>query len=228
MQGTHVSEFVRNAGPLTSLTLILASLVLSGCLKQEDADEGDGGFIAPSGNSKPVISGSPRAAVKIGDAYSFLPSASDPDGDSLTFAIDNQPRWADFDTGTGKLSGQPMLGDIGTYKDILISVSDDEATSSLPRFAVSVDQVGTSSTTLSWTPPTENEDGTALIDLAGYRIYWGVTPGNYTHSVTLNSPGFTTYVVDNLTAGTYEFVATSFNVAGIESVYSSPVTKILQ
>jgi hypothetical protein len=227
MQGTHVSEFVRNARRLTSLTLILASLALSGCLEQEEGD--DGGFVEPSGNGngKPVISGNPAAAVKIGDAYSFSPNASDPDGDSLKFAIGNQPRWADFDTATGKLSGRPTLGDVGIYKDISISVSDDKATSALPRFSISVDQIGTLSTTLSWTPPTENEDGTALVDLAGYKIYWGTTPGNYTHSVALNNPGLTSYVVDNLAAGTYEFVATSINAAGVESAYSSPRTKSL-
>ena len=80
---------------------------------------------------------------------------------------------------------------------------------------------------MNWTPPTENEDGTALIDLAGYRFYWGATPGNYTESVTINNPGLSSYVVNNLAPGTYEFVATSFNAAGVESVYSNSATKIV-
>jgi len=227
MQGTHVSEFAGNAGRLTSSTLILISLILSGCLKQADEAADDGDLVAPSDNGQPVISGNPVAAVKIGDAYSFSPTASDPDGDPLTFAIGNKPRWAEFDTRTGKLSGRPTLGDIGIYRDISISVSDDVASSALPRFTISVDQIGTLSTTLSWTAPTENEDGTALVDLAGYKIYWGATPGDYTHSVTLNSPGLTMYVVENLAAGTYVFAATSLNAAGIESVYSSPATRVL-
>jgi len=228
MQGSHDSRFFRNAGRLTSLTLIFASLVLSGCLEQEDTAEDAGGFfVPPSDNGPPVISGNPTAAVKIGDFYSFSPSASDPDGDKLTFAIRNQPRWADFNKATGKLSGYPTLGDVGTYKDISISVSDDTVTASLPRFSISVDQVGMLSTTLSWNPPTQNDDGTALVDLAGYKIYWGTTPGNYTRSVTINNPGLTTYVVDNLSAGTYEFVATSFNTSGVESVYSNPATKVV-
>ncbi len=83
------------------------------------------------------------------------------------------------------------------------------------------------STTLSWTPPTENDDGTALTDLDGYRIYWGTTPGNYPNSVTIGNEGTTTYVVDNLAPGTYEFVATSFNASGVESVYSNPTTKVV-
>ena len=85
MQGTHVSEFVGNA---RSLTLFLASLVFCGCLAQEDTAEGEGGFIPSSGNSRPVISGNPRPAVNIGDAYSFSPIASDPDCVPVTFAFE--------------------------------------------------------------------------------------------------------------------------------------------
>jgi hypothetical protein len=81
--------------------------------------------------------------------------------------------------------------------------------------------------TLSWTPPTQNEDGTALTDLAGYWIYWGTSPGSYPDSVKIDNPGLSTYVVDNLVPGTYEFVATSFNASGVESVYSNPATKVV-
>ncbi len=89
----------------------------------------------------------------------------------------------------------------------------------------------TGSVTLNWSAPTQNEDGTPLTDLAGYKIYWGTTgttAGDYPNSVTIDNPGITTYVVDNLEFGTYEFVATSFNTAGIESSYSNPATKTVQ
>jgi len=82
------------------------------------------------------------------------------------------------------------------------------------------------SVTLTWTPPTENTDGTELTDLAGYRLYWGTSSGAYTDgSVSIDSPGVTIYVVDNLPAGTYYFVATAVNSAGIESDYSNEATK---
>jgi hypothetical protein len=85
----------------------------------------------------------------------------------------------------------------------------------------------TGSATLTWTAPTQNEDGTALTDLAGYKIYWGTTSGNYSNSVTINDRDATSYVVDNLPSGTYEFVATSFNTSGVESRYSAPATKVV-
>ena len=223
MQHTDVSQLIR-----TTITLSLATLSLSGCL----SESGDGGLTAadpgpgPS-NSAPTISGNPATAVNIGDNYSFTPSASDADGDSLTFSVQNLPSWADFNSGTGRLSGQPTLGNVGVYSNIVISVSDGQASTSLSGFSISVNQAGDLSTTLSWTAPTENEDGSTLTDLAGYKIYWGTTPGVYTNSVTIDTPGTTTYLVDNLSPGTYQFVATAFNAAGVESRYSGAATKTL-
>ena len=86
----------------------------------------------------------------------------------------------------------------------------------------------TGSATLNWTAPTRNEDGSALGDLAGYKLYWGTEPGSYPNSVTIDNPSVTTYVVENLTAGTYQFVATAFNTSGVESRFSNTATKTVQ
>ena len=67
-------------------------------------------------------------------------------------------------------------------------------------------------TTLSWTPPTMNEDGSPL-KLTGYRIYWGLQKDNLTNSVTLD-PGLTRYVVEQLTPATWYFVATALSSDG--------------
>jgi len=217
-----LSQALRNA-----LNLSIISVVLAGCLEQGESDAGFVDKATPTGNNAPTISGNPMTAIDIGSVYSFTPTASDPDGDELTFSVSNQPPWADFDKSSGALSGQPALGSVGTYASIEISVSDGKARSALPKFAISVDQVGTISTTLNWTPPTQNEDGSALMDLAGYKIYWGTTPGQYTHSVKIENAGMSSYVVENLTPGTYEFAATSFNEAGVESAYSNPATRVL-
>jgi len=87
--------------------------------------------------------------------------------------------------------------------------------------------VSLGSATLNWQPPTQNEDGTPLNDLAGYNIYWGTTPGTYPNSVRIDNPGLTTYVVENLAPGTYEFVSTAFNLAGTESRYSNAASKTI-
>ena len=232
MYRKELSQAFRNA-----LNLSIISVVLVGCLEEKGSGSGfadqaePGGVapngVAPTGNNAPIIAGIPMTAIDIGTTYLFMPTASDPDSDVLEFSIRNQPSWADFDTSTGELSGQPAPENVGTYASIEVSVSDGKATAALPMFAISVDQVGTVSTTLSWTPPTQNEDGSQLMDLAGYKIYWGTVRGQYTHSVTINNPGISSYVVENLSPGIYDFAGTSFNQDGVESEYSEPVTKVL-
>ena len=91
-----------------------------------------------SANSPPKISGSPAASVKEGIAYSFTPSASDPDGQALRFGIANMPAWAVFDNVTGRMSGTPAVGTAGVYSNIVISVSDGQVSATLPAFSVTV------------------------------------------------------------------------------------------
>ncbi len=178
-------------------------------------------------NRAPTISGTPGTAVMQGTQYAFTPTASDPDGNTLTFSITNSPAWATFNTATGQLSGTPAAQDVGATSGIVISVSDGTLSASLAAFTVTVQAVATGSATLSWTPPTTNSDGSPLTDLAGYKIYWGPTAGTYPNSATLTNPGLTSYVVGNLVPGTYFFVATAVNSVGAESVFSAPASKTI-
>ena len=179
-------------------------------------------------NMPPVISGTPTGMVLVGETFSFTPTATDPDGDSLTFTVMNMPSWLSFNTSTGALVGTPQAGDAGTYNNISITVSDNQLGSSTPAFSIEVTQAALGSVTLSWTPPTQNTDGTTLMDLAGYRIYYGTAQGNYPNSIVLdNQPGISTYVVENLTPGTYYFVSTAVNDQGMESNYSNVAQKMV-
>ncbi|MDX1406435.1 MAG: putative Ig domain-containing protein [Woeseiaceae bacterium] len=182
------------------------------------------------GNSPPSISGTPPASVTKDTLYSFTPVASDADGDTLTFSFSGLPAWITTrNTSTGRISGTPGDAQVGTYTGIVISVSDGQSSASLGPFSITVNATSLGSATLSWQPPTQYEDGTPLgNNLAGFKIYWGTTPGSYSNSVTLNNPGLTTYVVENLAPGTYEFVATAYDVSGVESRFSNAATKTVQ
>jgi hypothetical protein len=91
-------------------------------------------------NNPPVIEGSPGTRALVNENYSFTPMARDADGDPLSFSIRNLPSWCSFNESTGQLSGVPDAGDLGVYQEILISVSDGQATSSLSAFNLSVTQ----------------------------------------------------------------------------------------
>ena len=209
------------------LIVLLAGSLLGGCLDSEESDFRGLDTTAddPSGNNSPTISGDPAPAVLFGKMYDFEPEATDPDGDALTFSIDGKPSWAIFEPSTGRLFGQPTQGDVGSYDGIVISVSDGSASQSLPEFSVSVSQAALGSVTLSWNAPTQNADGSPLVDLAGYKIYYGRISQTYDHEISIDGPGTTTYVVENLTPDTYFFAATSVNSAGIESDYSGEAVR---
>lgn len=79
--------------------------------------------------------------------------------------------------------------------------------------------------TLSWTPVVGNTNGTALTDLAGYRIYFGSSPGTLNTVVVLSNPGLTTYQVTNLSSGTWYFAVAAFASTGTEGVLSNIASK---
>src|SRR5262249_25591330 len=82
----------------------------------------------------------------------------------------------------------------------------------------------TGSATLDWTPPTENADGSALTNLAGYTVYYGTSPTNLTQSVKIANPGLSAYTMTNLAAGTWYFAVSSYSSSGAESVRSGIVS----
>lgn len=178
-------------------------------------------------NRAPTISGTPPTTVRIGSSYSFQPTASDPDGNALTYSIQNRPSWAQFNTSTGRLSGTPSASNAGAYANIIITVSDGAASVSLPAFSVNVIQAANGSATLSWQPPTQNEDGTPLTNLAGYRVTYGLSASALTQQVELTNPGLSSYMVTGLGSGTWYFAVKSFTSAGVESDLSNLASKTI-
>ena len=63
------------------------------------------------------------------------------------------------------------------------------------------------------------------MDLAGYKIFYGTSSGNYSHEILISNSGMTTYVVDNLVPDTYFFAAKSFNTSGVDSSYSGEAVR---
>ena len=82
--------------------------------------------------------------------------------------------------------------------------------------------------TLSWMPPTENTDNSALTDLSGYKIYYGESPESLPNIIVINNIGLTEYVIDNLnTNTTYYFTITAINSSNTQSAYSNIESKYI-
>jgi len=83
------------------------------------------------------------------------------------------------------------------------------------------------SATLSWQAPDTNIDGTALTNLAGYYIHYGLRRGKLDKLIKISTVGISTYVIDNLASGTYYFALSSYTKAGVESALSVIVSKTI-
>ena len=85
----------------------------------------------------------------------------------------------------------------------------------------------TGNATLAWTAPTTNTNGSALTDLAGYYIYYGNTAGSMTNKVTLSGPATLTYVISNLSSGTWYFGIVAYTNTGLQSSMSNVGSKTI-
>lgn len=229
---------MKAAKRLLSTAALLSLVLLVGCGGGGgDSDSPDtehptsggqsGGNPVGDTNRAPRISGQPASNVSPSQTYTFQPSASDPDGDSLTFSAANLPQWLKLNPSSGRLSGTPTAADIGTYSDIVITVSDGEASASLPAFSITVTDAATGTATLSWSPPTQNEDGSPLTDLRGYEIRYGQDPSSLSTTISLSNPSLSIYVVENLSSGTWYFAVAAVNSEGVTSSLSNVVSKTI-
>ncbi len=75
---------------------------------------------------------------------------------------------------------------------------------------------------LTWTPPTTNEDGTPLTDLAGYRLYYSEA------SPVVKDPANKLVELDSSICTsqdkTFHFAVTAFDTSGNESKLSNEVS----
>ena len=78
---------------------------------------------------------------------------------------------------------------------------------------------------LSWVAPAEREDnsGISLSEIAGYKIYYGTSQGQYPNKITINDGTAVGHTFTDFHAGNYYFVVTTLDTNGRESRYSTEV-----
>jgi hypothetical protein len=108
-----------------------------------------------------TINGTPATSVTAGAAYSFKPSVPNTGGATLQWTITNQPPWASFSTSSGALTGTPTSQQVGTYSNIIITVTDGKVSNSSATFAIVVAAGPNKAPTISGTPATTVQVGKA-------------------------------------------------------------------
>jgi hypothetical protein len=80
---------------------------------------------------------------------------------------------------------------------------------------------------LEWTKPPTNDDGTALTNLAGYTVLFGLGTAALSQQITVPNAAATQYEVTGLAPGTWFFAVRAYATSGVESVSSNVVSKQL-
>jgi hypothetical protein len=131
-------------------------------------------------------------AVDEGQTLSFTVSASDQDGDALTYEATNLPPGATFDPNTRTFSWTPTSGQVGTYPNVRFEVIDSGAPwhSEDENITITVNNVGLVDvdTNVSVTPPATDSNGNPIIPLPVTLTFADVT-GSGTTSVVTKSQG---------------------------------------
>ncbi len=85
------------------------------------------------------------------------------------------------------------------------------------------------STTLNWIIPTQRENGSALdvSEIDGYEILYKKVGDEINYSLLIDDASVSTYVLEDLAAGEYEFKIASYDTDGVYSDFSSPIYKSL-
>jgi len=170
-------------------------LEINGKLNITDSDAGEAAFIAATVN---------------GNYGSLVINAA---GNWTYAASNNQSAIQNLNTGASLSDYLTVSSLDGTGHSVSIAIFGADETNT------------TADISLSWVAPVEREDNApiSLSEIAGYKIYYGPTQGQYPDNITINDGSAVDYTFQNFTAGTYYFVVTTIDTAGRESGYSTVV-----
>lgn len=202
---------------------IAVSILITAC-----GGSGSDSSTTTPGTSKLAISGAPSQSAMVGQTYKMQPTVTNADG-TVAFSASNLPAWLTLNTSSGMVTGTPTMADVGTDSGITISASAGGESASLSPFSITVAQTAptSGSASITWTIPTQNTDGTPLTDLAGFKVMYGTSPVELTQTVTVSDPTSTSYVLNNLSSGTWYFAVVSVNSAGVESSPTNVASKTI-
>jgi len=175
-----------------------------------------------------LLTSHPTAVIN--EYFSLVATASSVDGRVLDLHIENPPAWASswahYD---GKINwvilyGTPTAQDVGVYPPLRI-VATDGRTTTEKNTDIPVAVAPGDSWTVSSLAPTQNADGSPLLDLAGYRYY--VWPPN-SESPVITDAGLSGLPlhVSGMASGLWKVALTAYNSARGESLLS-PVVPVL-
>ncbi|HMA10451.1 MAG TPA: Ig-like domain-containing protein, partial [Steroidobacteraceae bacterium] len=94
-------------------------------------------FLLAGANSPPGITSTPPTSATAGSLYRYAVTASDPDGDALSFSLDAGPAGMTIDAPTGLVEWTPGSDQVGTHA-VIVRVTDARGQAATQSFGVTV------------------------------------------------------------------------------------------
>jgi RHS repeat-associated protein len=192
-------------------------------------------------NRPPVITSAPVTQVLVGSTYSYAVAATDPDGDSLTWGIQQPPPGLTFNEFTGQITWSPTEDQVGTWP-IVVEVNDRRggvvvqsfdihvaATNKPPTVACQQDLhlVGASAAVTIWCAVTDDGQLNGATTPQWYFAFKGsqgptLTPvGTDRAQVALSAPGIYQFV---LTANDGQYQVSDSVIVTLSPTAEPPLT----
>jgi hypothetical protein len=140
-----------------------------------------------------------------------------------SFAAGAQPDSATTAADSGAPAAGDSTADAGSVTEGTESIQPDTGTTTSEPTTL------TGAAELNWTPPATRSNGDPLsfAEIAGYTLYYGVAPGNYSNSISIDDASTTSVSVADLPLGTYYFAVTARDTGGRESALSTPAIRVV-
>jgi hypothetical protein len=129
-------------------------------------------------NRPPVLNPIGNRSVTTDQLLTFTVSATDPDGDSLTYSATNLPGGASFNSSTRVFSWTPVAGQEGSHPNIRFSATDAALTATV-----------TITITVNRNPDIDHDGAVNIYDLFRVIQHWGETGSNGWIVEDVNSDG---------------------------------------
>ena len=202
-----------------NVLVLLLALSLSACLLESEPDETESGDVSLSITSP--ISTSEMDTTD--PSVSLAGTATSGMGISKVSWTSDRGREGVAD-GTDLWKTGAIDLELGENK-IDITAEDTTGAKSSQSVRIKRESGQKGSATLSWSAPTERTDGSALTNLAGYKIFYGRMTGVYDYQIDIDTPGVSTYVVEDLVSGDWYFALAAYDSAGLESDRSNEAVR---
>jgi len=196
-------------------------------------------------NQAPTISSTPGGLAQVNSIYSYAVEAQDPDGDALTYSLNQSPSGMTINTASGLVEWTPTDSQVGTH-DVAVQVTDEHGLGVIQSYQLQVISENNGAPSISSAPMTsvkvgntysytveaQDPDGDTLtyqlaqapagmvIDASKGDITWDTTGaglGSYAVSIRVEDPW------GAWAAQSYTLTVTNDNAA--PSITSTPVTE---